>query len=231
MPQTRLEDLTRYTKTTADVVQAISEIDALIKRHAAILELIQPYAPGKISLRWIKPRGGAQTEPTFVAWKWTPSGRKVNKISHYDILKPGAVNGSIKRYGPFEGTQYDVRHLATQIKRLMERRKALTKIQGRYSQAVSESLRALARAKSDIGDGLQAELLAIHKRHAARVKNWQAKKVAEAEEAAVRDARNAIPDPSDYDIFDHPVPEKEIDEERTVKPDTYTDEDGNYVGP
>lgn len=200
----------------------LQALDVLIRLHAAMLDVIQPYAQGKISCRFISLKGGAPAEPTFVSWKRTANG----KLDTYDILPSSRVTRYIKRYGPFENTQYDVRFLIGNIKRLVERRKGLTGVLGRFSHAISLSMRAADTACEDLGNGFHEEVLVMHERHRQRVKNWQDEVAAKAWEKAELAANGVIVDPSDYDVFELPPLPDDIDDDNAVLP---VDENGDYV--
>lgn len=209
----------------------LKTIDSLIIRHAMMLDIIQPFAPGKISNRHISLRGGGAQEPVFVAWKWTPATRKTGKLSKYDILGTTRVAHYIKRYGPFRDTQKDVGFLLARIKRLIERRKALLLVLGKFSHAVQLSMDASARACQELEDGMHQEFLRMHDRHLQRVRDWMERQAAKAREAAELDGREAIPDPADLNVFYLPPLPPDWYDPREALPDEYLDEDGNYVGP
>lgn len=209
----------------------IRALDTLIKQHSTMLDLIQPYAQGKISCRYLRPRGGASPEPLFVAWKWTPMTRKLGKLSKYEILPTERVTRFIKRYGPFDGTQHDVRLLIGRIKHLIERRKGLSAVVGRFMHAISLSVRAATLVRQEQERGFLPEMYDLHDRHLERVEKWKIQKAEKARKIAEQDARSAIPDPADYiDLFELP-PQDAFDDGREALPESYVDEDGNYVGP
>lgn len=213
--------LQRALQHIENVEVKLEALDVLIKLQADMLDLIQPYAQGKISCRVISLKGGAPAEPTFVSWKRTPDG----ELDTYDILPTSRVSRYIKRYGPFKETQQDVRFLIGSITRLMERRKGLTRVLGRFSQAVSVSIRAADTAYQDQEEGFQKELLGMHERHRQRVQNWKDEVIAKAREKAELEANGVIVDPTDFDVFDLPPLPDDVDDERGVLP---IDEDGNY---
>lgn len=232
--QPQMETPSDSTSTHKAIIEAIDakilNIDAAIKRHGKLLDLIQPFAPGKISVRYIKLRGGAAKTPNFVAWKWTPKGREIGKIIHYELLKAETVRRCVKSYGPFAGTEDDVRLLLQQIRRLMERRKALTSILGRLAQAAGTALRIANDALVDTEEWVGTEMLPLHQRYQERMKIWKARQAAKAAERAERESHHAIPDPADYDWDETPPPDIE-ESDRHAIPESYVDESGEYVGP
>lgn len=221
-----------YITTVTDIQQRIDGLDVAIKRHGKILDLIQPNAPGKISIRHMKLHGGGPTNPQFVIWKWTPTGRKLNRIIHYRLVKSEDVHRFVKGYGPFNGTQNDVRLLIKDIKRLMERRKMLVGILGRLAQAAGTALRHADSTLNAIRTEFETEVLDMHQRHIARLAAWNEKKAAKAATEAEKEARFAIPDPADYD-WDMAVPptvESETDS-YAIPEESHLDESGQYIDP
>lgn len=168
----QIETVAAAETALAHTKTAISELDALIGRLASMLDLIQPRAPGKISLRFIRTSGHGHTEPIFVAWRWTAEGRRQNKILHYDILDQRQVTRAVKHYGPFRGTQRDVRNLINRLQRLIERRKGLVLLMGRYIKATTLSLRTTQSTLKKLETDLQDEWIEIQRRHTSRMAGW-----------------------------------------------------------
>ena len=204
-----LEIFARALNGLAEAREAVRQADAVIRRYNKLLDHIQPSSPGKIGIRFIKPWGGAQTQPTFVVWHRAGEAKNDGKLIHYTVHKPEGITKQIKRYGPFAGTQEDVRFLVTRIQRLVTRRKALVGMVGRFLQSRAVTVEALRKAEQDVRDDLLQELSALQQRHFQRVKAWEAKKKARADEVSA----------------------SENEDGPGVLPDTYVDEDGNYVGP
>ena len=157
----------------------------------------------------------------FVSWKWTPQTRKEGKLRKYDILADrGRAKSScryIKRYGPFEGTQNDVRLLIGIIKHLVERRKRITNLIGRFTQSSTLCARESERVRHAYELGYEGLSDEIDARHIERMEQWKAKKALKAQQQAELDAREAIPDPDDYiDLF--VLPPDPFDEEEGALP-------------
>jgi len=210
-----------------DIVAAINTIDEAIVSMGRTLDAIQPYAPGKISVRIFSLAGGRKPTPNFIVWKWTPTGRQLKQISHYTPVKRETVHHRVKSYGPFGGTEGDVRILIRDIKRLMDRRRTLTGVLGNLKIASTSAMRHANAAINELTDGLGVRMGEIHKRHRGRMEIWQQNKDAELADEQVRAARHAIPDP--YDIVDAeppPKPGPRFDPDQHVLP---VDEKGDVV--
>lgn len=219
----------RFLGPIQEAIRMIESLDALIHKQALLLRSIQPYAPGKLEVRFIAHYGGGLPEPTFIAWKRTAATRKTREIRYYDIVATGQARRHIKSYGPFRGTEADVRYLVIRLQDLLDRRKRLRKLVGRFSQAIQISMTTARQTHAEYTADFQVEQYRINERHRARMELWRQQKAAKARQAAEEAARAALPDPADYiDLFELP-PEDNTPGE--ALPDSYVDEDGNYVGP
>lgn len=114
--------------------EALMEIDQIIFRYAQALETVQPSAPGKISIRFLRRQWGEtdSRHPTFVQWFKGASGRWL-----YNRLKPSEILRLLKSYSAFAATREDARELLIQTRKLVELHENLTKDIGDTRRSLS----------------------------------------------------------------------------------------------
>lgn len=104
--------------------EAVMEIDQTIFRYAQALEAIQPGAPGKISIRFLRRQWGEtdSRHPQFIQWFQSASKKWL-----YKRLKPSEILRRLKTYSAFQLTREDARELLIQTRQLVELREKLFK--------------------------------------------------------------------------------------------------------
>lgn len=212
----------RYKDAMSGYVEDIARLDLAIKKHTMFLRSIQPYAPGKIDVKFLPLRGGDDPEPVFVSWKKNRDG----DLKLYTKLRTEQIVRHIKRYGPFSGTHQDVRFLVENIRTLMERRRTAVRILGDFMRSASQSQRAIQRDTQKLVSVFEAEMLNINARHMARLADWRSDKDKKAQEAVERESRYAIADPDEEDPLYAEKPKKPgLDPSRYAIPEPLEDEE------
>lgn len=114
--------------------EGVMEMDKTIFRYAQALEAVQPPAPGKISIRFLRRRSGDtdSRHPTFIQWFQGDSGRWL-----YNRLKPGDVLRRLKSYSAFQLTRDDARDVLIQARHLVELRESLLKDVGNMKRTLA----------------------------------------------------------------------------------------------
>jgi hypothetical protein len=114
--------------------ECIMDVDQIIFRYAQALEVVQPPAQGKLSIRFLRRRSGEtdSRHPTFVQWFKGTSGRWL-----YDRLKPSEVVRKLKSYSAFQLTRDDAKELLLQARHLIELRESLVKDLGNMKRALA----------------------------------------------------------------------------------------------
>lgn len=195
------KDIADLVPVAVELDDKIRRLDALINEYGAFLDMIQPFAPGKLSVRFMVLHGGRRREPVFISWKYTRATRQTRELKFYDILPPDQVVRHVKRYGPFKGTEADVRFLLSSLREMIERRKALMTAAGRFRQAIRLSLDAAERAYERNLAAYRAEHLGLVSRHRDRRSEWRQEQEEKAREQAELDARGALPIDENGDYF------------------------------
>jgi hypothetical protein len=131
--------------------EGVMEMDKTIFRFAQALEMVQPPAPGKISIRFLKRRSGEtdSRHPTFIQWFQGNSGRWL-----YNRLKPADVLRRQKSYSAFLLTKEDAREILIQARHLVELRESLQKDIGNMKRTL-----AMHSAKARIASDPYRELI------------------------------------------------------------------------
>jgi len=131
--------------------EGVMEMDKTIFRFAQALEMVQPPAPGKISIRFLKRRSGEtdSRHPTFIQWFQGDSGRWL-----YNRLKPADVLRRQKSYSAFLLTKEDAREILIQARHLVELRESLQKDIGNMKRTL-----AMHSAKARIASDPYRELI------------------------------------------------------------------------
>lgn len=114
--------------------EQVMDIDKTIFRFAQALEVVQPPAPGKISIRFLKRRSGEtdSRHPTFIQWFQGTSGRWL-----YERLKPAEVLRKLKSYSAFQLTREDARQVLVEARHLVELRESLVKDVGNLKRTLA----------------------------------------------------------------------------------------------
>jgi len=121
-PEPMTMDMVNGQRCIENVYMALFELDALIERYAYGLELIQPPAPGKMAIRFLKrPWGGVEgRHPQVVQWYRSRNGRWL-----YTRLKLGEVLRKVKGYPVFAPVKDDVKTLLAEALALIRHREAV----------------------------------------------------------------------------------------------------------
>jgi hypothetical protein len=129
-----------------DVYHQVVSIDALIFEYGRALELVQPPAPGKISIRFLRRQwgGGDSRHPHFVQWYRSGS----TKRWLYTRIKPAEVLRKLKSYSAFQTTREKAHELLKETRYLVELREKLVKDLG-------ETRRSLAMHSSKVGKAIE----------------------------------------------------------------------------
>ena len=100
----------------------IYKLDRVIERYAYGLEIIQPSAPGKMAIRFLKRRWGGSPgrHPQIVQWYKSRNGRYL-----YTRLETNEVLRKVKGYPVFAPVKDDVKLLLREAIDLIEHREAL----------------------------------------------------------------------------------------------------------
>lgn len=144
------DQLSGYTALKT-AFEGVMDMDKTIFRFAQALEVVQPPAPGKISIRFLKRRSGEtdSRHPTFIQWFQGDSGRWL-----YNRLKPADVLRRQKSYSAFQLTREDARELLIQARHLVELRESLIKDVGNMKRTL-----AMHAAKSKIASEPYKDLI------------------------------------------------------------------------
>lgn len=139
---------TEGSKAISDIVARVHALDLVIEKFAYALELIQPSAPGKIAIRFLKRpfKGASGRHPTFIQWYRSPDMQ-----FRYVRYKPAEILRRVKTTTLFQPSMADVRELIQEVRPLIERREKLLETLHSYERVLkSASTRALDYArKSD----------------------------------------------------------------------------------
>jgi hypothetical protein len=143
--------------------EGIMEMDKTIFRYAQALEAVQPPAPGKISIRFLKRRSGEtdSRHPTFVQWFKGESGRWL-----YNRIKPGEVLRRLKSYSAFQLTREDAREVLIQARHLVELRESLLKDVGNMKRTLAMHAAKAKIASEPYKSLIEEKLPAIEARRA-----------------------------------------------------------------
>lgn len=131
--------------------EGVMEMDKTIFRFAQALEMVQPPAPGKISIRFLKRRSGEtdSRHPTFIQWFQGESGKWL-----YNRLTPADVLRRQKSYSAFLLTKEDAREILIQARHLVALRESLQKDIGNMKRTL-----AMHSAKARIASDPYRELI------------------------------------------------------------------------
>jgi hypothetical protein len=160
MPVLGVRDQTAGFTALKQMYDAVIKVDQVLYQYAIALETVQPPAPGKIALRFLKRRDGESDSrhPVFVQWYKGKSGRWL-----YSRLKTGQVIRHMKSYSVFLRTREDTKELLEQARHLVQLRESLFKgisdSQRKHSTHSVKVLQALEPFASHL-DGIQPKLAA-----------------------------------------------------------------------
>lgn len=142
----------------------IYELDQRIERLGLLLDDLQPWAAGKLSIRFLYPKIAKDGEgrrrfgrrPEIVCWRSVISkdgSKKVRpgqltSVTVYDLVKPRDAKQSLKRHTVFAETYAEAKHVLAVILDLMKQRDDLSKqisnANRRYTLTLLYSQRAVA---------------------------------------------------------------------------------------
>jgi hypothetical protein len=162
--------------------EAVMEIDQIIFRYAQALEAIQPGAPGKISIRFLRRQWGDtdSRHPQFIQWFQSASKKWL-----YKRLKPNEILRRLKSYNAFALTRQDARELLIQTRSLVELREKLFKDIGNTRRALAMHASKAKKAAEPFHRTIEDWLPLIEKRRIEIIAD-----VIEAKEFAI----NEIPE-------------------------------------
>jgi hypothetical protein len=161
-----------YLDMFQSLINQLDEIDSVINQYAGILEVIQPIAPGKLGIRFIKHRTGEIKIPTFISWIWTPVGKKAGKIVHYKLVNINTVSKAVKRYGAFGPVYSDVMEVVLRAKDLIENRQATLAIFGRMANAAGPKLKGNLTTINKQGEWIDENTMLLFERQKLRFNDW-----------------------------------------------------------
>ena len=167
--------------------QEVMDIDKVIFRFAQALEVVQPPAPGKISIRFLKRRSGEtdSRHPTFIQWFKGTSGRWL-----YERLKPAEVLRKLKSYSAFQLTRDDAKEILVQSRHLIELRENLIKDIGNMKRNLAMHAAKTKIAVQPFRELIEVKLPQIEARRAEIILSVRQAKsfaVSELEEDAIAD--------------------------------------------
>jgi hypothetical protein len=180
-----------YLNVIQSMLDQIDALDSVINQYGSILEVIQPIAPGKLGIRYIKHRAGTTRLPTFISWMWTPSGRKQGKLVHYRIIDTKRVAKEVKKYGVFASCHSDVMEVVVRAKELIENRQATLAILGRLAIAAGPKGRGNQTALTKHGDWIDDNTMLLFDRQKARFEAWKIKRAKNDAECSDVDSQKA----------------------------------------
>jgi hypothetical protein len=126
------------------VYQQVVKLDALIYEYGRALELVQPPAPGKISIRFLRRQWGAgdSRHPHFVQWFRSGS----TKRWLYQRIKPADVLRKLKSYSAFQTTREKAHQLLKTTRDLVELREKLMSDLGKMRRTLAMHTAKAAKA-------------------------------------------------------------------------------------
>jgi hypothetical protein len=126
------------------VYQQVIRLDNLIYEYGRALELVQPPAPGKISIRFLRRQwgGGDSRHPHFVQWFLSGS----TKRWLYTRIKPSEVLRKLKSYSAFQTTREQAHDLLKTTRDLVELREKLVADLGQTRRSLAMHTAKVAKA-------------------------------------------------------------------------------------
>lgn len=126
------------------IYQQVISLDAIIYEYGRALELVQPPAPGKISIRFLRRQWGAgdSRHPHFVQWFMSGS----TKRWLYIRIKPAEVLRKLKSYSAFQTTREQAHQLLKETRDLVELREKLVKDLGESRRTLAMHSAKVAKA-------------------------------------------------------------------------------------
>lgn len=162
----------------------IYKLDLVIERYAYGLEIIQPSAPGKIAIRFLKRRwGGADgRHPQVVQWYRSRNGRYL-----YTRLETNEVLRKVKGYPVFAPVKDDVKVLLREALDLIDHREALLTAVNNFKRQLGSMFARNEGYMAHKREQIDEWLPALRDRRAELMDQWQ-ENVAIADEGLPADA-------------------------------------------
>lgn len=189
LPLVGVDDQGRGFGALKAMYQTVMEIDQVIFRFAQALEAVQPPAPGKISIRFLRRQWGEtdSRHPTFV--QWYKAGASERWL--YNRLKPAEVLRRLKSYSAFTLTREDAKDLLTQTRTLVEMHEKLWESIGKANRTLAMHAAKAKKAAEPYGPIIEELLPKLEKRRSEiimGVREAKAFAVEELHDEAMADA-------------------------------------------
>jgi hypothetical protein len=148
----------------------IFKLDELIEMYAYALEIIQPSAPGKIAVRFLKrPWGGAEgRHPQIIQWYHSSNDRWL-----YNRLKLNEVMRKVKGYPVFAPVKDDVKTLLVEAIGMIKHREALLGAINNFKRQMSSMFARNQTYMDDKHKQIKEWLPVLRDRREELVKLWR----------------------------------------------------------
>lgn len=159
-------------------------LDEVIERYAYALEIIQPSAPGKMAIRFLKrPWGGVDgRHPQVVQWYRSRNGRWL-----YTRLKTNEVLRKVKGYPVFAPVKDDVKTILREAIAMIDHRDALLGAINNFKRQLGSMFARNASYMREKQDQIQEWLPALRDRRQELLAHWTAS-IQAAQEGLPEDA-------------------------------------------
>jgi hypothetical protein len=169
--------------------QQLERLDQLIGQYRILIDTIQPWAPGRIGIRYIRPRGDGPKTPHFIVWK-----RLKSKLNPYDVVPIDRITRRIPTYRIFAPLATDLRLLLNRVKPLLQERRELIALFTQLQRSLGIREHHARPRHTAEGDWLTKNYPGIADRHLARLDQWRADKATAEMVARAHALPAALPD-------------------------------------
>lgn len=152
-----------------DAIERIFWLDQVIERYQFALEMIQPSAQGKVTIRFLRRRDGRVVgrHPTYVQWFKTAKGEY-----RYRYLDIDTIGQKVKSYSLFRAVRQDVKELLNESRKLIRMREKQLALLFNLRRQVNSQESMITRYVGEKSNEIEEWLKELLKKRESLIEEW-----------------------------------------------------------